>query len=840
MKISTKLTILLISVYLIVSIVSAFFVTRVLVDDQQISSPNYNSLLMVASFIIVFAGACVIISILLFCKKKIFQPLENLIESFERVSKGDLFHRIEITTSDEIGKLSEAFNDMTENLSNKVHEIRAINIKLDSSSRELGSRVERRTKELSDTVLKLKQEIEERKRAEERLYVMDLAIQQSIDGVVIAELDGSIRFANEAWAAMHGLLQDSFTGKHMSIFHTKEQFRNDVEPFLKEVKIKGGHEGEIGHIRSDGEIFFTWMSFTLLKDETGEKIGMMGIARDITDAKAVENELRTARIEAESANLAKSQFLANMSHEIRTPMNAIIGMTELALDTKLTTEQADYLNTLQGSSDSLLNLLNDILDLSKIEVGKLDVEYIEFDFRKSASEVVKNLVVQAQKKNIEIIFDVDWDIPSYIIGDPGRLRQILTNLIGNSIKFTEKGLVRLNISLVERACTDEKSGEQIKGPLMIKFSVSDTGIGIPANKQGVIFDKFTQTDSSITRKFGGTGLGLTISRQLVQLMGGDIWVNSPGLIQDPEGGGPGSTFCFTLPLRVPEGKKLRREPVDIEELIGVSALIVDDISINREIFTKMLKRWGMIPHSVPRGLEAIEVLNQSVKDKNPFQVVLMDIQMPEMSGFETIERIRSDDNISNTQIIVLTSGGLKGDGKRCRDMGVVAYLKKPIPSAQLLEAILMVKGNELHEKKEKKLITRFSLEESRKKLNILVAEDNLINQKLIHRVLEKKGFIVDIANNGRECVQKWGESTYDIILMDIQMPEMDGIESTMQIRKLEKEAGNSTIPIIALTAHAMKGDKERFLEAGMNNYISKPIKQAELMSAIEKLIFINS
>jgi CheY-like chemotaxis protein len=521
-------------------------------------------------------------------------------------------------------------------------------------------------------------------------------------------------------------------------------------------------------------------------------------------------------------------------------MNAIIGMTELALDTQLTPEQEDYLNTLKGSSDSLLNLLNDILDLSKIEVGKLDVEYIEYDFRKCTSEVVKNLVVQAQKKNIEVIFDVDWDIPNYVIGDPGRLRQILTNLIGNSIKFTEKGLVSLNVSLTEQECTDVKNEEKVKGPMMIKFTVSDTGIGIPANKQSVIFDKFTQTDSSITRKFGGTGLGLTISRQLVHLMGGEIWVTSPGMLEDQEGGGPGSTFGFTLPLRVPEGKKLRREPIDIEELIGVSALIVDDISINREIFTKMLKRWGMVPQSVSRGRIAIDTLKQAVKDKNPFQVVLMDIQMPEMSGFETIERIRSDDEICQTEIIVLTSGGLKGDGKRCRDMGVVAYLKKPIPSAQLLEAILMVKGNELREKKEKKLITRFSLEENRKKLNILVAEDNLINQKLILRVLEKKGFIVDIANNGRECVQKWGENTYDIILMDIQMPEMDGIEATEQIRKLEDDSSNSTIPIIALTAHAMKGDRERFLEAGMNNYISKPIKQAELMGAIEKLIYKNS
>ncbi|MCP5053095.1 MAG: response regulator [bacterium] len=864
MKISTRLTVLLLTVIIVISIPSAYIVQELFVNNQlehfdiiknellkenspliakrlsvleQENKENITTPWWTIFLIIVFSFSILIAAVLLFSRKSIFKPLESLIESFDRVGKGDLFHRIKDPPDDEIGKLSASFNNLTENLSNKVLEIRAINIKLDSSSRELEGRVTRRTKELSDTVEQLKQQIEERKRAEERLYVMDIAIKQSIDGVAIIDMDGTVRFSNEAWANMHGMPLDSFIKEHISVFHTGEQITGDVMPFIDQVRDKGSNEGEVGHKRANGETFPTRMSATLLKDEDDEPIGMMAIVRDITETKAVENQLLVARLEAESANRAKSQFLANMSHEIRTPMNAIIGMAELVADTELTAEQEDYNTTLSRSADALLNLLNDILDLSKIEVGKLDIEFIEFDFRKCVTDVSKNLAVQAQQKKVELICDVSWDIPSIIISDPGRLRQILTNLIGNSIKFTQKGIVVLKITVGERPNRPPGKKEEDNGKLWLNFSVSDTGIGIPADKQKVIFDKFTQTDSSITRKFGGTGLGLTISRQLVQLMNGDIRVQSPGELQNPEEGISGSSFYFNLPLKLPEGREPAVEPAHIKELEGVSALVVDDTPVNREIFEKMLTRWGINPQMADSGEKAIETLRQAAKENKNFDIVLMDVQMPMMNGFEAIEQIRKEDNIKHTPIVVMTSAGLKGDAKLCRELGVSAYLKKPVPSFQLLETLLIIRGSPVKPAKDNKLITRFSLNDRRQKFNILVAEDNLVNQKLIHRILEKKDFLVELANNGKETVAKLLEKKYDLVLMDIQMPEMDGIEATKLIRKHEKENGTPAIPIIALTAHAMKGDRERFLDAGMNGYVSKPIKQVMLMEAIEKHIF---
>ncbi|MGE5343528.1 MAG: response regulator [Candidatus Omnitrophota bacterium] len=707
MKIKTKLTITLLACYTIIIIVFLGFIGGVIMRHQGKNLIALKNDFLSTFLIIVLGFLLIVLTAIWVSKKWIFDPLEKLIENFGLVARGELYHRLEIKSNDEIGKISESFNNMTEHLNQSVNEIRAVNIKLDSYSRDLESRVNRRTRELSDAVEQLKREIEERKQ--------------------------------------------------------------------------------------------------------------------------IEEDLKKARMEAESANISKSQFLANMSHEIRTPMNAIIGMCELVLDTKLNTEQEEYLNTLKNSSESLLGLLNDILDLSKIEVGKLDVEPIEFHLRECLAAIAKNMSVQAQRKNIELIYDIELNVPNVVIGDPGRLRQVLTNLIGNAIKFTERGMIVLRI---KKDTGKETTGGSTQSEFTLQFTVSDTGMGIAKEKQALIFEKFYQTDSSITRKFGGSGLGLAISMQLIQLMGGKIWVESPGELQLMAINAPGSSFYFTLPFKIPKDKKDSGEPADIKELAGVPVLVVDDNVINRKIYNEMLKRWGLIPTLAESGFKALAFLKQAAHEHRSFQLILVDVQMPEMDGFELVRRMQEED-IKKPQVIVLTSMGIKGDGKMCRELGISAYLKKPVPSSELLEALLLVMGNLAREKKDNPLVTKHVLKESRKHLNILIAEDNLINQKLICRILEKKGFHVSIANNGKETLEKLEAGDYDLVLMDIQMPVLDGIEATKLIRRNEERNGLLPVPIIALTAHAMKGDRERFLDAGMNSYISKPIKQSELIEVIE-------
>jgi len=801
-----------------------------LISIERRNFENRSKLLTVTIFVVLGGMFLVIGSTLLFMRRKIFKPLELLIEHFGLVSQGELSHRVRVKTEDEIGKLTRAYNEMTANLSLLMEEKREANIQLDLYSKELESRVEKRTHELFEVVEQLKREISERKYIQDVLYLMEIAIEQSIDGIAIANPDLTSRIVNESWARMHGGTVEFFTGKNIAIFHSEKQYREEVLPFIEKVALQGSVQGEVGHVRLNGETFPTWMSVTQLKDETGKTIAVLGIARDITEIKRTENELRAAKAEAISASIAKSQFLANMSHEIRTPMNAIIGMSELILDTKLTPEQEDYLKIVKNSAESLLGLLNDILDLSKIEVGKLEVEPIEFHLRESLSEIANSLSVQVQRKQIELIYDIDMGIPNVLIGDPGRLRQVLTNLMGNGVKFTEKGMVVLRIKVESPSVISIEELQEIT----LHFTISDTGIGIPIEKQGQIFDKFFQTDSSITRRFGGTGLGLAISNQLIQLMGGKIRMQSPGELGEVIPGNPGSTFDFDLTFKIPTNCTDFGVYTHISQLNGLSVLIVDDNAINRKIYHEMLKRWGLIPTLAEDGLKALELLKQAAVENRQFHLAIIDYQMPVMDGFELVSRIREEEMLRDLQIIILTSMGFKGDGKTCRDLGIAAYLRKPVPSTELLDTLLIIIGNVGHEKKISPLITHHVLQENRQSIQILVAEDNLINQKLIKRILEKNGYHVQIANNGTETVRKIEENHFDIVLMDIQMPEMDGVEATRVIREKEKCKGAVEIPIIALTAHAMKGDRERFMEAGMNSYVSKPIKQSELLGVIEK------
>jgi signal transduction histidine kinase/CheY-like chemotaxis protein/HPt (histidine-containing phosphotransfer) domain-containing protein len=539
--------------------------------------------------------------------------------------------------------------------------------------------------------------------------------------------------------------------------------------------------------------------------------GIVSLRTDIT-------ALKRAQEIAETASRAKSDFLANMSHEIRTPMNGILGLTDLLLDGELASEQRESLNLIKSSGDSLLTVINDILDFSKIEAGKLDLDPTTFFLRDTIGDTLKAAALRAHAKNLELTCDIPADVPDAVVGDVGRLRQVLTNLVWNAIKFTESGEVGVRAEQVADA----------DGKLLIRFTVHDTGIGIPKEKQRAIFDAFTQADSSTTRRYGGTGLGLTISARLVTLMGGRIWVESEA--------GKGSAFHFDVRLERAVGSSIKPAMLPLAKLHNVAVLVVDDNSTNRRVFADTLRHWEARPTCVDSGSAALAELRRAAAEGEPYPLILLDAMMPDMDGFTVAEHIAREPDLGGAAVMMLTSADRQGDAARCKSIGLAAYLVKPVKMAELQRVISWALGqdNSIGKPGQSKFFTKKQItpqntaDFNTRALKILLAEDNAVNQRVAVRLLQGYGHTVTVANHGGEAVAAMDRENFDLVLMDVQMPEMDGFEATRLIREKEASTGEHTT-MVAMTAHAMKGDRERCLTAGLDEYLSKPVQREELL-----------
>lgn len=657
------------------------------------------------------------------------------------------------------------------------------------------------------------QDITERKKIEKEVSMLAHSIRSIRESVCITDSQDSLLFVNDAFLTLYGYERNEVIGKNIFQLVRVTSDSPHAAAATPSPETIRRWEGELFNRRKDGSEFPIHLSSSPICDETGETIALVGVIQDVTDSRRAVDELRKAKDAAEAASSAKSEFLANMSHEIRTPMNGIIGMTELALDTVLTTEQTDYLTLVKLSADSLLGVINDVLDFSKIEAGKLEIDLEEFNLQDAVDGAMKALSVRADQKGLELAYYLRPDVPELIIGDAGRLRQILINLVGNAIKFTERGEV------IVRVEAEPHNGDHV----VLRFSIRDTGIGVPLAKQKIIFESFTQADGSTTRKYGGTGLGLAISSQLVEMMGGEIWIESPVIFEDEII--PGSVFHFTARFGVAKVRAVRAPYVS--ELAGLPVLVVDDNSTNRRILEVQLTNWHMKPTGLDNPVAVLDSIRQAAAAGKPFKLALIDFHMPDMDGLTLAAQIKTEPVGRDLRIILLSSSVQQSE-LGSRDRSIDARLLKPVKAADLLTVIKGVMGRNGRANQQKRKLTLKSAHPGR----VLLAEDNPVNQQLIKRLLEKWGHNAIVAHNGTQAIALLEDGQFDCVLMDLQMPEINGFEATAVIRARERVSGRH-IPIIALTAHALKEDRQRCIDAGMDDYVSKPIDAATLFEVIE-------
>ncbi len=719
--------------------------------------------------------------------RRITRPIIQLADASKKVAAGKLEQRVEVRSNNEIGQLADAFNDMLQ--VRKIHE----------------QALEQTVQQTQDALNELA----------EQKFALD---QHSI--VVITDVQGTITFANDKFSEISGYSKEELIGQNHRILNSGYHDTVFFRDMYRTIASGNVWHGDVCNQAKDGHLYWVGTTIVPFIGKDGKPQSYIAIRTDITLNKKAEAAMQQAKEAAEEATRLKSDFLANMSHEIRTPMNGIIGATGLLLDTELNSKQQNYAKTTMSSAEALLSLINDILDFSKIEAGKMELEVIDFDLQLLVEEVAEMLSLKCRKKNIEMLLRYVPDTGRHFKGDPGRIRQILINLLSNAVKFTNDGSVLLTVALDNMAQQDS----------LLRISVQDTGIGIAEDKLAAVFQQFEQADSSTTRHYGGTGLGLAICKQLAELMGGDIGVESET--------GQGSVFWFTVKLSHSDEQRAVLTLDDFQQLAGLRCLLVDDNDIARMIYREQLAAYDIHVETLDSAVSAVAVLQAAVKANTPFDFVISDYQMPGMDGAALAQQIKVQSNLSALQLVLLTSSPQKGDSQKMHQLGFSGYLIKPTYSQelpQLLSAIWhayqnkqdigMVTRHTLHEASVKP-IEKFTLENA----NILLVEDNEVNQMVATAILEGYGANITPAVNGVEAVKLFEANRYDLIFMDCQMPEMDGFEASQKIRQCEqgRTDGIKPTPIVAFTANAMEGDRKKCLEAGMDDYITKPVKQTDV------------